>query len=265
MRVDAQVTFLDPARFAYPALPDPFRQRFLPEHLSGPLRRNRFDGCVAVSRTAEAGETRWLLELARDSDIVLGVAAGLAGSSPVQALDEFMRRRHFKAVCVRVKSLADRQTILLLEEAARRNLPAELVLDWRQLAQLPALWDRVPALRAAVSHLESLPLQPEALDGWAAAVEAAARLPGVHMKLSGLLRPEGLQRSVKALRPCVGLLVRCFGPDRLLFGSGWPFCLAGAAKWKESLAAFTQMLGPQPTEVREKILGDNARGFYSLG
>jgi L-fuconolactonase len=265
MRVDAHVTFLDPGRFAYPGLPDALRQRFLPEHLSAPLRRNRFDGCVAVSRTADADETRWLLELARDSEIVLGVAGGAGGSSPAQALDELMRRRHFKAVCVRAESLADRDTILLLEEAARRNLPAELVLDWRQLAQLPALWERVPALRAAVSHLESLPLRPEALDEWAAAVEAAACLPGVHMKLSGLLRPEGLQWSVKALTPCVRLLVRCFGPDRLLFGSGWPFCLAGAAKWKESLAAFTQMLGPQPPEVREKILGDNARAFYSLG
>jgi L-fuconolactonase len=166
---------------------------------------------------------------------------------------------------VRAESLGDRETILVLQEAARRNLPAELVLDWRQLAQLPALWDRLPGLRAAVSHLESLPLQSEALDEWAAAVEAAACLPGVHMKLSGLLRPEGLQRSVKALAPYVRLLVRCFGPDRLLFGSGWPFCLSGAGKWKESLAAFTQMLGPQPLEVREKILGDNACAFYSLG
>jgi L-fuconolactonase len=264
MRVDAQVTFLDPARFSYPALPDALRQRFLPEHLSGPLRRNRFDGCLAVARTADAWETRWLLELARDSEIVLGVAGGAAGSNPEEALDEFMRSDRFKAAFVPAERLSERETIRLLDEAARRNVPVELAVHWRQMGRLAALWDRVPGLRAAVSHLESLPLQPEALDEWAAAIEAAACLPGLYIKLSGLLRPEGLARSVTVLTPCVRLLVQRFGPERLMFGSGWPFCLAGAAKWKESLAAFTQMLGPQPLEVREKILGGTACLFYSL-
>ncbi len=264
MRVDAHVTFLDPERFPCPGLPDALRRRFLPEHLSGPLRRNRFDGCVAVSRTADAGETRWLLELAGGSDIVLGVAGGVAGASPPEALDEFMRCDRFKAVFVPAERLPDRETILLLQEAARRKLPAELALDLRHLAWLPALWERVPGLRAAVSHLESLPLRPGALDEWAEAVEAAACLPGLCIKLSGLLRPEGLEQSVIAMTPLVRLLLERFGPERLLFGSGWPFCLRGAAKWKESLAAFTQMLGPQPMQVREKILGGTACVFYAL-
>lgn len=264
LRVDAHVTFLDPGRFAYPDLAPPLRQRFLPEDLAGPLRRNRFDGCIAVALTASAAETHWLLELARDSDIVLGVSGGAGGANAAQTLDRLMRNDRFKAVALRPGRLSDPGVLVTLQEAARRDLPVDVTLDWRQLPDLLELWDRVPKLRAALSHLDSLPLEDAALDEWAAQMERAAELSGLYLKLAGLLRPEGLRASVAALAPCVRLLVRLFGPRRLMFASGWPFCLLGAGKWKESLAAFTQMLGAQPPEVRETILGGAACAFYRL-
>lgn len=264
LRLDAHAAFLDPDRFDYPDLAPPLRQRFLPEHLAGPLRRNRFDGCIAVSLTASAAETHWLLELARDSDIVLGVSGGAGGANAAQTLDQLMRNDRFKAVALRPGGWSDPGVLAALQEAARRDLPVDLTLDWRQLQDLHGLWDRVPNLRAAVSHLESLPVEDAALEEWAAQMERAAGLPGLYVKLTGLLRPEGLRASVAAFAPCLRLLVRLFGPGRLMFASGWPFCLLGAGKWKESLAAFTQMLGPQPPEVRESILGGAACAFYQL-
>jgi L-fuconolactonase len=37
-----------------------------------------------------------------------------------------------------------------------------------------------------------------------------------------------------------------------------------AGTWKDVLAAFTQAIGPQPLETREKLLGGTAVRFYSL-
>ena len=66
------------------------------------------------------------------------------------------------------------------------------------------------------------------------------------------------------LRPYVAHVLNLFGPERLMFGSDWPVCtLAGT--WKEVLAAFTQCIGPQPIEVRERLLGGTAQEFYRLG
>jgi L-fuconolactonase len=48
-----------------------------------------------------------------------------------------------------------------------------------------------------------------------------------------------------------------------MFGSDWPVCLT-AGSWKEVLAMFTQAVGPQPMEVREKLLGGTAVEFYQL-
>jgi predicted TIM-barrel fold metal-dependent hydrolase len=69
-----------------------------------------------------------------------------------------------------------------------------------------------------------------------------------------------------------------FGPDRLMWASDWPFCMdlgrggsAGAeagrdeiGTWKESLAAFTQALGPRTIETREQILGGTAARVYGF-
>ena len=48
-----------------------------------------------------------------------------------------------------------------------------------------------------------------------------------------------------------------------MFGSDWPVCTV-AGTWKEVLAGFTQAIGAQPIEVREKLLGDTAARFYGI-
>ena len=65
------------------------------------------------------------------------------------------------------------------------------------------------------------------------------------------------------LSPFVQHAIRCFGPERLMFGSDWPTCLA-AGTWKESLAAFTQSIGPHSIAFREQLLGGTANRLYKV-
>ena len=65
------------------------------------------------------------------------------------------------------------------------------------------------------------------------------------------------------LRPYVSHVMQVFGADRLMFGSDYPVCML-AGTWKEALAAFTQSIGAQPIEVREKLLGGTAQRFYGI-
>jgi L-fuconolactonase len=65
------------------------------------------------------------------------------------------------------------------------------------------------------------------------------------------------------IRPFVEHALAAFGPERLMFGSEWPARLPEVT-WKESLAVFTQCIGAQSIEVRERLLGDTARVFYGL-
>src|SRR5207247_10433402 len=113
-------------------------------------------------------------------------------------------------------------------------------------------------------HIATPPRAAQEMRAWARDMPAAAALRQVYCKLCGMTtedEPEGWK--AEHLRPYVAHVMRIFGPDRLMFGSDWPVCML-AGSWKEVLAAFTQAIGAQPIEVREKLLGDTAAKFYGV-
>jgi hypothetical protein len=94
---------------------------------------------------------------------------------------------------------------------------------------------------------------PVALDGMPAVAEFP---PKVYIKLTGFRLPATAEQAEPLRR-----LLRHPGPERLMYASGWP---RPGASWKETLAAFTQSLGPMPIPLREQLLGGTAREFYRL-
>jgi L-fuconolactonase len=256
----------------YPWIPSTLRQDFLPDLLEPILVRNRFEGSVVVQAATLLDETRWLLELAEASEFIRGVVAWVDLTDPGLGgvLDELQRHPKFKGVRHPVHDEADEGWLLRpdvlagLAELARRGLPYDLLLRPQHLPHVPRIADKVPELRMVIDHIAKPLIAAQVMEPWARDTEAAAKLPQVYCKLSGMIT-EADPKSWKAehLRPYVSHVMRVFGPDRLMFGSDWPVCtLAGT--WKETLAAFTQSIGAQPVEVREKLLGETAQKFYRI-
>lgn len=79
----------------------------------------------------------------------------------------------------------------------------------------------------------------------------------VYIKLTGFRLPPDSGRASR-----LRALLAAPGPDRLMYASNWP---NAGGSWKETMAAFTQSLGPMPLPIREQILGGTARAFYGLG
>jgi len=275
MRIDAHQHFWDIHRLQYPWMhtgESPLRRNYLPPDLEPILKRNRFDGSVVVQANVVLEETHWLLELAGQHDFIRGVVGWVDLTDPRvgATLDELQRDRKFKGVRHLVHDEPDVNWLLRedvvrgLGELARRGIPYDLLLRPPHLPLVPRLCEGVPDLRMVIDHMAKPPIAAQRMDGWAADMESAAKIPQVWCKLSGMIT-EADPRGWKAehLRPYVQHVVSLFGPDRLMFGSDWPVCtLAGT--WKEVLAAFTQSIGPQPVGVREKLLGETAAAFYGL-
>ncbi|MBZ5595789.1 MAG: amidohydrolase family protein [Acidobacteriia bacterium] len=275
MRIDAHQHFWDVDRFQYPWMPSgasPLRRNFLPQHLEPILKRNRFEGSVIVQANIILDETRWLLDLASAHEFIRGVVgwADLTDPRLGAALDEFQRHPKFKGVRHLVHDEPDvnwlhREDVLGgLRELARRHIPYDLLVRPQHLKLVPRLAEKAPDLFMVIDHIAKPPIAAQQMDGWAEDMAAAAKIPNVYCKLSGMIT-EADPRAWKAehLRPYVTHVMQLFGPDRLMFGSDWPVCtLAGT--WKEVLAAFTQAMGPQPIEARDKLLGGTAQKFYRL-
>jgi L-fuconolactonase len=275
MRIDAHQHFWDLTRFDYPWMPpgdSPLRRNYLPGDLAPILEQYGFDGSVAVQATAVLGETWWLLELAAESETVRGVVGWVDLTDPLlgSVLDRCQKQPKFKGVRHIVHDEPDLRWLLRgdvlggLRELARRNIPYDLLLRPPHLPLLSELADRVAGLPMVIDHIAKPLIASHVMEPWARDMETAAKIPGMHCKLSGMITEADHERwSADDLRPYVGHVLKLFGPDRLMFGSDWPVCLL-AGSWKQVLAAFTQACGAMPNEEREKILGETARKFYRL-
>ena len=275
MRIDSHQHFWDLDRLSYPWMPpapSPLSRNFLPQDLQPKLERNRFDGSVTVQATTHPEEAEWLLHLAGQNAFIKGVVAWADLTSPGlgHVLDRLQVHPKFKGVRHPVHDEPDDRWLLRpavldgLRELERRRIPYDLLLRPQHLAIVPELAEKLPGLPLVIDHIAKPKIAQQLMDGWASDMERIAKIPHIHVKLSGMItEADPMKWTAGDLRPYVQLVLSLFGADRLMFGSDWPVCLL-AGSWKEVLAAFTQALGAQPMELREKILGETAQRFYVL-
>ena len=274
MRIDAHQHFWDVSRFRYPwmSADSPLHRNYLPANLRPVLERNRFEASIVVQAHVIPEETRWLLELASEHDFIAGVVGWADLTSPRlgELLDEYQAHPKFAGLRHPVHDEPDPEWLLRddvlrgLGELSRRGIPYDLLVRPPHLPLVPRVAERVPGLRMVIDHIAKPPIARHVLEGWAEDLEAAAQVPHLCAKLSGMItEADWRQWDAAQLRPYVAHAMRVFGPDRLMFGSDWPVCtLAGT--WKEVLAAFTQAVGPLQMAEREKLLGGTAARFYGL-
>jgi L-fuconolactonase len=274
MRIDAHQHFWDLQRLSYPWMPKGsiLERNFLPEDLKPKYERNRFDGSVVVQATMQMEEAWWLLELAVEHSFIKGVVAWVDLTSPElpKVLDELQKQPRFVGVRHPVHDESDDQWLLRdavvdgLRELARRDIPYDLLLRPQHLPFIPELADRVPGLRMVIDHIAKPLIAQQVFEPWAQDMARVAEIPGMHVKLSGMITEARIPGwSAEDLKPYVKHVMSLFPPDRLMYGSDWPVCLL-AGSYKATLAAFTQAIGAQLEPVRNEILGGTAVRFYGL-
>jgi L-fuconolactonase len=224
-----------------------FTAEYLPSLLLPILKRNRFDGSVAVANRPSVEETRWLLSLAAGHDFIRAVVgwADLADPRVGELLDEFQRHAKFRGVCYAFAG----ELPPGLAEVERRGLTLDVSSGFT-----PAIAEQFPGLRVAIDGVGTARATPP---------PSVAQYPNVFAKISGLITAAPTSWKAAEFQPAVRAALEAFGPERAMFGSDWPSYLP-AGTWKAALAAFTQAIGPQSLLTREHLLGGTARRFYRL-
>jgi predicted TIM-barrel fold metal-dependent hydrolase len=107
-------------------------------------------------------------------------------------------------------------------------------------------------------------VKDEVLHPWAEYIEEISKLPNVVCKVSGLVAYADPQNwTPDDLRPFVEHVLRCFGWDRIMFGSDWPVCTLSSTykRWVETLIYLTQGAGEGN---QRKLFQENAERVYRL-
>lgn len=275
MYVDSHVHFWQPARGDYGWLKPEnalLYQDYLPDRLLPELQAHGVEGLVVVQAAPTAAEAAYLLELTQSGPVAAAVSGGLDPfaerfASQLQALRANPR---FTGVRIggsafREERSADDKSRLraALDSLLHAGLTLDLLVRPDELAGVAAYLEAVPTLQAVVNHLGCPDVREPHMEPWAAGMERLSRLPGVAVKLSGMITMAGGPRA-DLLRPYVEHQVQLFGCDRLLFGSDWPVALQ-AGGYGDVIALFEALLPADLTpEEKGKIRGGNARRIYRI-
>ncbi|RZQ63082.1 amidohydrolase family protein [Amycolatopsis suaedae] len=222
----------------YPWMPDdgPLREEYLPGRLRPELERTGVGATIVVQAAPSVQETRYLLELARDTDFLVGVTgwAALDDRGAPDVLAGLAADPLLLAIRPMIQDLPDPEWITTPTVRTALRAMAELGLRFEALTlphQLPAAYRalaEVPELPVVINHL-SKPGYDWGTDGdWREWLARFARRPGTVCKLSGMVTEVGPQWTPSRFVPYTEFVFEEFGPDRVLFGSDWPVCRLAA-------------------------------------
>jgi L-fuconolactonase len=275
MRVDAHQHFwkYDPAEYEWiDESMSAIRRDFLPEDLEPELERNQCQGSVAVQARQTLEETRWLLQLADGSQKILGVVGWVDLCSPDMRsqLSEFTRNPKLVGIRHIVQSEPDDRFLLrsdflrgvaVLDEF---DLAYDILIYTKHLPVAAEFVERFPKQRFVLDHLAKPAIKVQEIESWAAGVRRLAAFPNVFCKLSGLVTEADWQSwKPEDITPYLDIAFETFGPSRLMIGSDWPVCLV-AGSYGRTMDVVKKYLQGQPAEIRDAVLGGNARRFWRL-
>ena len=279
MIIDAHQHFWDPTHADYPWMdaPElaPIRRAFAPADLGPLLKANGIDASILVQCRSALAETEQFLRIARDTPFVAGVVGwvDLTDGWVGETLDRLrVMRGGDKLIGIRHQVHDEPDPDWLLREDVRRGLTAvfahDLAYDFlvrtRELPAAIATARAFPHARFVLDHAAKPPIADGWSPEWADRIAALAACGNVWCKLSGLATEAAWNDwDAERLLPFVEHALKCFGEDRLMFGSDWPVCLLAGSygEIKSALETCLAKLGPQ---AREKAFGVNAKAAYRL-
>jgi L-fuconolactonase len=248
------------------------RRDFLAKDVLVEMAAAGIDGTVAVQARQTLEETRWLLDLADDTDAIRGVVgwAPIAGEEFPGCMEEFDGREKLKGLRHVVQRENDEHYILRedfnsgIRTMLGSGLVYEILIYERHLEDAIFFVDEHPEQVFVLDHLAKPLIAGGVMEPWASRMRELGQRENVWCKVSGMVtEAKWNDWSLETLRPYLDVAVEAFGPARLMAGSDWPVCLvaSGYAQWwgvlREYFSGFSEA-------ERVAVFGGTAVEVYQL-
>jgi L-fuconolactonase len=237
------------------------RRDFVMKNLEEAARESGVEGTVAVQARQSPAETEWLLTLAAQHRLLLGVVGWvpLVDDDVDRHLDRFADDAQLKGVRHVLHDEPD-DFYMLREDFNRgvgllqsRGLVYDILIFERHLPQTLTFVDRHPGQAFVVDHIAKPRIREGVTSPWKENLTELAKRENVYCKVSGMATEADWQSwSAQQLRPYFDTVLAAFGPKRLMFGSDWPvLTLAGSyARWVETFRSFiAELSGDEQSEI----------------
>jgi L-fuconolactonase len=248
------------------------RRDFGPADLKLEMAGAGFQGSIAVQARQSLAETRWLLELAESSPLILGVVGWVDLRSPDvrSQLEEFAGNPKLVGVRHVVQAEPDDRFMLqpeflrgvgVLEEF---DLAYDILIFSKHLPVAAEFVKHFPRQRFVLDHLAKPLMKAGTIQPWEDGMRELAQFSNVYCKLSGMVTEADWQNWKPGhLTPYLDIAVDCFGPERIMIGSDWPVCTV-AASYAQTMNVVRDYFAKYPANVQDAVLGGNAQRFWKL-
>jgi predicted TIM-barrel fold metal-dependent hydrolase len=275
--VDTHTHFYDPQRPEGVPWPSPsdklLYRRVLPPEYAAMAKPHGVIGTVVIEASPRVADNDWLLELAAGEPFILGIVGNLDPLAPDFAgnLQRLVKNPRFLGIRVSGQQLlehgAEPDYLAAMRSLADAGRSLDLNGPREYLRAVPALARAVPKLRIILDHVGGAGDPRELPDAWRAGMQSAAENENVHCKVSGLPEQAKGGKGGRApiegdyYRPILDVILKSFGPDRLIWGSNWPVSENGAPFEHVVKIARDYFAALTPKNQRA-IFSENARRFY---
>jgi L-fuconolactonase len=248
----------------------PIYRDFQPVDLKPLLAAAGVHKTILVQAAQSEAETLYLLEIASQTAFVAGVV-GWVDLEADNAADRvgFMAGKSVLGLRPMVQDIADTEWLLrpALRPAIQAMITHDLCFDAliqpRHLTLLPQFIAAYPGLKLVIDHGAKPDIANAAFQPWADDMARIASETNACCKLSGLVTEAAANWTPDDLKPFVAHLIKCFGPQRLIWGSDWPVLNLASdyAGWHMLVDEF---LNGMNQAERDAIMGGNAARFYGI-
>lgn len=278
LSIDTHVHMLKIKKYPY-KWPRPEEEKeiyadFLPENYDQERKQTTIAYAVLVEAFESVEETEWFLEMEQNNTFIKGVV-GFIDFTDKTFEEELLRLKNIgKLVGLRkILDFSDRawlcrdDVIESMRTLAKHRLTFDLLIksesqyeDAKQFLKL------IPnTLKVVIDHLGKPDVKHGASQQWFDDVAEFASYKNVYCKLSGMVTEADLENwKENDFTKYVSHVVKCFGVDRLMFGSDWPVCKLAHANLPCVHRLLVNLLNDMSDEEKHKIFYSNAVKFYNL-
>ena len=247
------------------------RDDHLPERLAPELERAGVGGTIVIQAAQTVDETRFLLDLARDTDFVVGVTgwAPLDRPDAMETLTELAENDYLRAIRPMIHDIPDRGWISRPQVRENLRSLAGLGLRFEALTyteHLPPVYDaleEIPELPAVINHLSKPAYRWEDDEEWRRWMSRLAERPNTYCKLSGMLTEVGPGWTEAHCKPYVNFLFETFGAGIVMFGSDWPVSRQ-LLEYPDVVALTERLVSPLTPREAEAFWRTSAEAFYGV-
>ena len=241
-------------------------KNFLYDDLLEISSKNKINGTICVQAHQSEDEAFWLLNLAKNSDLINGVVCwvDLKGGNLEYTLDKYQSDNKFvgiRHVWHDEKNedwIMDEKVLNGLKVLSERGINFDFLVRPNHLKYIFEVYEKIPNLKGVINHIAKPRIKENIFEPWAKEMHELSKIDSLYCKVSGMVEEMDESQGIRTLKSYTDHIIKCFGIDKTMYGSNWPVCLT-----KKSYSEVLDIAKKVSTNLEyEKFFYINGKNFY---